>query len=235
MAGPAEATAEDPRPAPDAPVLAHADWRFAKLEDVLNLVAAIAIFGVMAFGVAQIASRSIFSGLNSIIPSIPRFAIHGYIDYVQFIAVFYGILGLAYCQRVGGHIRMEIVLSNMRGRLLWAFETIATLVAIAVTLMLLVGTWDNFYNAWSKGDSSMDIKLPLWPAKLVVPLMLAVLLVRLILQLWGGLRMLADPARTPLAVPLAASTEQAAQREADDALRMAAADAEPAAPPGGTR
>ena len=38
----------------------------------------------------------------------------------------------------------------------------------------------------------MDIKLPLWPAKLVVPLMLTVLLARLALQLWGNLRLVAD-------------------------------------------
>ncbi|MBL8382803.1 MAG: TRAP transporter small permease subunit, partial [Burkholderiales bacterium] len=108
---------------------------------------------------------------------------------------------------------------------LWAFETLATLVAVVVTLLLIVGTWDNFHNAWSKGDSSMDIKLPLWPVKLVVPAMLAVLLARLAVQLWGYLRMLADPARTPLAVPVPETPEQAAQREIDEAMRLAAPDA----------
>ena len=87
---------------------------------------------------------------------------------------------------------MEIVLASMRGRPMWAFETSATLVAMLVTILLIVGTWDNFHNARSKGDSSMDIKLPLWPAKLVVPLMLTVLLARLALQLWGNLRLVAD-------------------------------------------
>jgi TRAP-type C4-dicarboxylate transport system permease small subunit len=147
-------------------------------------------------------------------------AIHGYIDYIQFIAIFYGMLGLAYCQRHGGHIRMEIVLASMRGRLVWAFESLATVVAIAVTLLLIIGTWDNFYNAWSKGDSSMDIKLPLWPAKLVVPLMLTVLLGRLALQLWGYLRLFANPAQVPLAVPVAETVEQAARREIEETLRL---------------
>ena len=87
---------------------------------------------------------------------------------------------------------LEIVLASMRGRLMWAFETSATLVAMKVTILLIVGTWDNFHNACSKGDSSMDIKLPLWPAKLVVPLMLTVLPARLALQLWGYLRLVAD-------------------------------------------
>ena len=169
MAGPSEAQSVAPRPPPGAPLLARADWWTAKLEDALNLAAAAAIFGVMVVGVAQIVSRSFSSWLHSLMPAIPRFAIHGYIDYIQFIGVLYAILGIAYCQRAGGHIRMEVVLASMRGRLVWIFETLATLVAVAVCVLLIVGTWDNFYNAWSKGDSSMDIKLPLWPSKLVVP------------------------------------------------------------------
>ncbi len=231
MAGPSESASTAPRPPPDAPRLAHADWWFAKLEDMLNLVAAFAIFGVMAFGIAQILGRSVFSGLHALMPAIPRFAIHGYIDYVQFIAIFYGMLGLAYCQRVGGHIRMEIVLAAMRGRPAWCFEALASAVAIVVTVLLIIGTWDNFYNAWSKGDSSMDIKLPLWPAKLVVPLMLTVLLVRLCLQLWGYLRLVADPGLTPLAVPVAETMEQAARREIEETLHLTEPDAGTKRPP----
>ena len=219
-----------PRPAPDAPLLARADWWTSKLEDALNLAAAVAIFGVMVFGVAQIVSRSLSSWLHAVVPAIPRFAIHGYIDYIQFIGVLYAILGIAYCQRVGGHIRMEIVLANMRGRLVWVFETLATLVAVAVCVLLIVGTWDNFYNAWSKGDSSMDIKLPLWPSKLVVPLMLCVLLVRLLLQFWGYLRMLLDPSGNPLAVPVAETVEQAARREIAEAIGKTGLGADPDAP-----
>ena len=220
MASLSESAVTSSRPPAGAPLLADADWWFAKLEDVLNLMAAVAIFAVMALGIVQILGRSAFSGLHALMPEIPRFAIHGYIDYVQFVAVFYGMLGLAYCQRVGGHIRMEIVLASMRGRLAWFFETLATLVAIVVTVLLMVGTWDNFYNAWSKGDSSMDIKLPLWPAKLVVPLMLTVLLVRLMLQLWGYVRLLANPALMPLAVPVAETVEQAARREIEETLHL---------------
>jgi TRAP-type C4-dicarboxylate transport system permease small subunit len=218
MAGPSDSVSAAPRPSAGAPLLARADWWTAKLEDALNLIGAVAIFGVMVVGVAQILSRSVSGWLHTLLPAIPRFAIHGYIDYIQFIGVLYAILGIAYCQRVGGHIRMEIVLANLRGRLMWIFETLATVVAISVCVLLIIGTWDNFHNAWARGDSSMDIKLPLWPSKLVVPLMLGVLLARLLLQLWGCLRMLAHPARTPLAVPVPETVEQMARREIEEAI-----------------
>jgi C4-dicarboxylate transporter, DctQ subunit len=218
MAGPSEPVEQARRPPAGAPLLARADWRFARLENALNLVAAIAIFGVMAFGVAQIASRSVSSWLHALVPAIPQIAIHGYIDYIEFIAVLYAVLGIAYCQRVGGHIRMEIVVANFRGRALWAMEALATLVAVAVTVLLIVGTWDNFLNAWSKGDSSMDIKLQLWPSKLMVPLMLGVLLLRLLLQLWAYLRLVADPSRPAIGVPVPETPEQAARREIEEAI-----------------
>jgi TRAP-type C4-dicarboxylate transport system permease small subunit len=201
-----------------APLLARADAWQTRLEDALNLVAAIAIFGVMAVGVVQVLSRSITSWLHGLVPAIQPFAIYGYIDYVQYIAVLYAVLGIAYCQRLGGHIRMEIVVANLRGRALWLGEALAVVLALAAVALLIAGTWDNFANAWSKGDSSMDVNLQLWPSKLVVPLALAVLLARLVLQLWAYLRLLADPARPEIAVPRHETPEQAAQREAEEAI-----------------
>ena len=199
-------------------MLSKLDRLSAKLEDALNLLAAFAIFGVMAFGVAQILSRSLSNGLHALVPSIPPFAIYGYIDYVQFVAVAYAILGIAYCQRQGGHIRMEIVLGMMRGRALWLMEALAALLGAVVTVLLIIGTWDNFHNAWARGDSSMDINLSLWPAKLVVPLMLVVLLWRLVLQFWGYAKLVRDPTAMPVGVPLVEDAKQAARREIDEAL-----------------
>jgi TRAP-type C4-dicarboxylate transport system permease small subunit len=213
-----------PPPPAGAPLLAWLDWRLGRLEDALNLVAAVAIFGVMAFGVVQILSRTVSGLVHDLWPAIPPIAIYGYIDYVQFVAILYAILGIAYCQRLGGHIRMEIVLTTLRGRLLWALETAATVLAITVTVMLIAGTWDNFHNAWARGDSSMDIRLPQWPSKLVVPFVLAVLLARLLLQLWGYARLLADPARKALAVPLPETVREAARREIEEAIGKAEAD-----------
>ena len=199
----------------------------AKLEDALNFVAAMAILAVMVAGVAQIVSRSVSNGLHQLVDAIPPFAIYGYIDYVQFIAVLYAVCGIAYCQRLGGHIRMELVLANIRGRTLWIMEAIAVFLGAVVTVLLIVGTWDNFHNAWARGDSSMDINLALWPAKLVVPLMLVILLWRLLLQLWAYAKLIRDPSAEPIGVPLVEDAKKAARREVEEAL--ARLDAEQAA------
>ena len=64
---------------------------------------------------------------------------------------------------------------------------------ILIVTVLIYASFTNFLRAFQIGDSTMDIKLPTWPAKLMVPLALSVLWLRLGLQIWGYLRMIADP------------------------------------------
>ncbi len=61
------------------------------LENLLNLIAAIAIFILMALGIVQIGLRSIFN-----------FPIVGYIDLVELSMASMAFLGAAYCQRLVG-------------------------------------------------------------------------------------------------------------------------------------
>ena len=67
---------------------------------------------------------------------------------------------------------------------------------------------------WSR-DSSMDIALPIWPAKLLAPVASSVLVLRLCLQVWGCCRAIATNAETPVAVPLIADAATQAAMEAD--------------------
>ena len=73
----------------------------------------------------------------------------------------------------------------------------------------------------SIGDSTIDIEIITWPAKLIVPVALSVLLIRLIIQLGGYLRLVANPALDPVAVPLLKDVEEIAEEE----IRQAAEDA----------
>jgi C4-dicarboxylate transporter DctQ subunit len=74
----------------------------ARLEDVLNLTAATAIFFLMLVGVLQIVGRTVFG-----------IAIHGYIDYIEQASAIFAFLGIAYCQRLGAHIRMDLLLRGV--------------------------------------------------------------------------------------------------------------------------
>lgn len=180
---------------------------YSRLENALNMAASVAIFALMIIGVIQIIGRTLFN-----------LGIHGYVDWIEQFAVIYAILGIAYCQRYGSHIRMEIVLTLLRGRVLWALEAFGVIVGLILVALLIDTSWDHFMRAWTRGDSSMDIRLPVWPAKLIVPIALGTLWLRLLLQLIGYLRMFADPRRQPEAVPVVETPEEVARHEIEDAL-----------------
>jgi C4-dicarboxylate transporter DctQ subunit len=184
---------------------AHRYW--ARLEDGLNLIAAAAIFFLMFVGVFQIVGRTVFDT-----------AIHGYIDYMEQASALFAFLGIAYAQRVGAHIRMDLLLRGFSLRFLWAMELFCVLVALVIITVLIDSTFLNFLRAWQLGDSTIDIKLPVWPTKLIVPAVLAVLWVRLVLQSIDYVRLVCHPSAAPIAVPVIETIEVQAQHEIEEAL-----------------
>ena len=120
----------------------------------------------------------------------------------------FAFAGIAYCQREGGHIRMDVVVGRFRGRVKWAAELVATIALVIIVSVLIYGSYHHFLRSfdfqsplWSR-DSSIDISIPLWPAKLVVPVALTLLWIRLIIQLVGFARALRAGSTRPVAVPL---------------------------------
>ncbi len=180
-----------------------------KLESRLNLLSGVIIFMLVLLAITNVLGRKL---LNIPVP--------GYVDWTeQFMAAF-AFLGLAFCQREGGHIRMDIVVGRLRRRPLWLAEWLSILFMLILTTALIYGTFFHFLRSFDWGapnwstDSSIDIALPLWPAKLIVPFSLAVLWVRLALQLWGFGRAIRENAEYPVAVPLIETAFEQAQAEA---------------------
>ena len=184
---------------------AHRVW--ARLEDVMNLIAAAAIFFLMFVGVFQVIGRTAFNT-----------AIHGYIDYMEQASALFAFLGISYAQRVGAHIRMDLLLRGFSKRFMWSMELFAVLVALVIITILVDSTWQNFLRAYQLGDSTMDIKLPVWPTKLIVPFVLAVLWVRLVLQSIDYTRLVRYPLAEPVAVPVIETIEVQAKNEIEEAL-----------------
>ena len=82
----------------------------------------------------------------------------------------FAVLSVAFVQRLGGHVRMELILTSLRGRWLWFAETLGGLLAMFIVGILIPSSYSHFQRAFEYGDSTMDIELVTWPAKLVVPL-----------------------------------------------------------------
>jgi C4-dicarboxylate transporter DctQ subunit len=187
-------------------LLRRADRVLSHVEDSLNLIAALAIFFLMFVGVAQIVGRTIFD-----------FAIYGYIDWIEQASALFAFLGIAYAQRLGSHIGMDLTM-GWRPHNRWKIELFGVVMAGAIISVLIYASFTNFLRAYSIGDSTMDIKLPTWPAKFMVPLALSVLWLRLALQSWGYLRMIAHPDAEPIGIPRLVTIETQVQDEIAEVL-----------------
>ena len=199
----AAAPAEQP---PPATLLRRADALLSRAEDTLNLVAAAAIFFLMFVGVVQIVGRTAFD-----------IAIYGYIDYIEQSSSIFAFLGIAYAQRLGNHIGMDLTM-GWQPRHRWRIELFGVVVIFAIVTVLIYASFTNFLRAWQLGDSTMDIQLPTWPAKLMVPLALTLLWLRLALQSCGYIRMIRHPEAQPVAVPKLITLETQVQDEIADSL-----------------
>ncbi|MCB1773986.1 MAG: TRAP transporter small permease [Gammaproteobacteria bacterium] len=188
----------------DDSTLSRLDRLYFRFEALLNLVGGLAIFALVLLATTNVLGRFLFS--------LP---IDGYVDWVEQAMAFIAFLGIAYTHRLGGHIRMDIVISHLHGRLLWISELLSVILMLGVTLVLIYGSYLHFWRAYDIGDSSLDINLPTWPAKLVVPFALTVLALRLLLHLWGYARAIREGSEQPVAVPLIESAADVAAKEAE--------------------
>ena len=192
---------------PGAQMLKNVDAMFFKFEKFLNLLASLVILGVMLIGVFQVLGRKLFD--------IP---VPGYVDIIEMVMTIFAFISIAYCQRLGGHVRMEIILGRLKGRILYGLEIFGTLVALTVVLILMTFAFDHFLRAYEIGDSTIDIQLAIWPSKLLVPFAFGVLAIRLLLNLFGFIRLFKDPEAEQIAVPKIESVDEQAQHELDAGL-----------------
>ncbi len=190
-------------------VTGRADRLLCPVEDALNFIAATAVLFLMMLGVVQVVMRVrwLFSA-----------PIFGYIDMIELSMPILAILGISYCQRHGVHIRMDIMLQKLRGRTLWVVETFNSAVALAIVLLLTRFSWVFFMDAYTSGDSSVDAEYLTWPSKLLVPIALAILSARLLIQFLGSLRLAIDPERELIGVLKPADVAEQAREEIREAL-----------------
>jgi TRAP-type C4-dicarboxylate transport system permease small subunit len=194
----------------DDSLLSHLDRRLYKLERVFALISGLAVLSLMILAVVSV------SGRNFINQPLP-----GYVDWIEQAMPLIAFMGVAYTQRDGGHIRMDILIGRLKGRALYSAELITSLAILILMMLLVWGSFAHFERSfdfgspmWSR-DSSMDIAIPLWPAKLLAPIAFSVLCVRVALQVWGFSRAIVTGTDRPVAVPLIEDPATQARNEAE--------------------
>lgn len=194
----------------DSSLLSSLDRGLLKIERIFALMSGLAAFSLMFLAVYSVGGREFFAS-----PML------GYVDYIEQLMPLIAIMGVAYVQRQGAHIRMDIIIGQMRGRLLWAIELMTILLILVLMIALVWGAWAHFDRSfdfskplWSR-DSTIDVGIPTWPSKLLVPMAFALLCLRLMLQVWGYARALWFNIERPVSVPLYQSAAEQAAAEAE--------------------
>ncbi|MGJ8547183.1 MAG: TRAP transporter small permease subunit [Sulfitobacter sp.] len=193
----------------DSSLLSKLDRMLLPVERFCALLSGLAIFSLMFLAAYSVTARKFFGAPMA-----------GYIDYIEAAMPIIAIMGVAYVQRDGTHIRMDMLVGKLKGRTLWLFEMISVVLMLVLMVALTWGAWEHFDRSFDcarplcSRDSSIDVGLPIWPSKLVVPLAFGVLVLRLILQLWGYGRAFVLNLENPAGVPLALTIEEQAMAEA---------------------
>lgn len=193
----------------DSSLLSRLDRALLPVERFCALLSGLAIFSLMFLAAYSVTGRKFFGA-----PML------GYVDYIEAAMPIIAIMGVSYVQREGAHIRMDMLVGALKGRVLWLFELLSVLLILVLIVALTWGAWEHFARSFDcarplcSRDSSIDIGLPTWPSKLVVPVAFCVLVLRLILQAVGYGRALVLGLKRPVAVPLNLSVAEQAQAEA---------------------
>mmetsp|Transcript_23785 Transcript_23785/g.42791 ORF Transcript_23785/g.42791 Transcript_23785/m.42791 type:complete len:209 (+) Transcript_23785:2533-3159(+) len=193
----------------DSSLLSRLDRGLEPIEKVMALLSGLAAFSLMFLAAYSVTGREFFEK-----------PLLGYVDLIEMLMPLIAIMGVSYVQRNGNHIRMDIIIGAMKGRWLWFFELVSVLLILILMIALVWGSWAHFDRSFDcarpfcSRDSSIDISLPIWPSKLIVPVAFAVLCARLVLQAVGYARAFWLNLDNPVAVPLIMTVAEQALAEA---------------------
>ncbi|MBO6776555.1 MAG: TRAP transporter small permease subunit [Paracoccaceae bacterium] len=194
----------------DGSWLSRLDRLLLPIERVMALASGLAAFSLMFLAAWSVTGRKFFGS-----------PLLGYVDYIQLLMPLIAIFGVSYVQRDGTHIRMDIIIGRLRGRVLWLIEMIMVILVLLLMIGLIWGSWAHFERSfdfgspmWSR-DSTIDVGAPVWPSKILVPVAFAVLSARLVIQIIGYGRAFVLGLEHPVAVPLVQSAAEVAAAEAE--------------------
>lgn len=194
----------------DNSLLSRLDRHLLKLETVFALLSGLAVFSLMFLAAYSVGGRQFFASPLS-----------GYVDYIETLMPLIAVMGIAYVQRDGSHIRMDMVIGQLKGRALWGAELLSVVLILLLMIALTMGSWAHFERSFDcarplcSRDSSIDIGIPIWPSKLIVPMAFGVMCLRLVIQVIGYGRAFFLNLPAPVAVPLVQSIEEQARAEVE--------------------
>ena len=143
------------------------------IEDWLNLFSVFIIMFLMFFATAEILGRYLF---NSPVP--------GHVEIVELIMAGVVFFGIAYTERVGGHVRMELFVTRvLKGRAYHIAEVLTATLSLFVYIFILVYSFKASVFSYQIGDNTAYLYWPTWPSKIAIPLGSFFLCIRFVIEI----------------------------------------------------
>ncbi|MBM3512765.1 MAG: TRAP transporter small permease [Alphaproteobacteria bacterium] len=174
-----------------ARLLAMLDAALARVETGAAMVGGGLAVAAMLLTMAEVLGRRLF---NAPVP--------GMIDLFDIGMAGMALLGTGYCQRLSGHIRMEMLISRLAGRARWVLEAATTGGAFVFIALIFTSSVEHAFKAWRLHDVTNEVLLPLWPSRAILSMALLLLVIRLGLNVVGYLRLVRRHTATPIAIPI---------------------------------
>lgn len=144
----------------------------ARIETVLNIIGVVFIMLLMILTAAEIFGRYVF---NNPIP--------GYVEDVELMMAAVVFLGIGYTQRVGAHIRMDMIINRFTGRTYHLVEALSGFLGLIGYGIICISSFKGTIDAYLMGDVTEYLYTPTWPSKLCVPLGAFFLCTRFFIQI----------------------------------------------------
>jgi len=156
--------------------IAHPLYRgVSSVEAGLNIAGALLIFFLMLFTMGEVLGRYFFNR-----------PILGHVELVELAMAGIIFLGLASTEKIGGHPKMEILLTRVlkERRIRYIVETLTLLLALFVFVVITIySTEVSLLSAIRMADVTPSIFCPTWPSKLCIPLGSFFLCFRLVIEI----------------------------------------------------
>jgi len=132
-----------------SPLFVKIEGFLSHIEDWLNLCSVFIIMFLMFFASAEIIGRYVF---NAPVP--------GHVEIVELIMPAIVFLGVAYTERIGRHIRMELFVTKvLKGRAYHLAEVTTELLALFV-YMFIINLHNSIHRLYSVSVSLIPVTVP---------------------------------------------------------------------------
>jgi C4-dicarboxylate transporter DctQ subunit len=153
------------------PLVAINKW-VTRIDTGVNFIGALLIAFVMFMSAAGIIMRYVFNK-----------PIYGKVEITELVMAGIVFFGLAYTQKLGGHVRMSFVIERfIKGRAYHIVEAFTLLISLFTFIILTVTTLDSALYDLEFHGITPNLYLPIWPSKMTVPVGCFFLCIRLVIQ-----------------------------------------------------